>query len=423
MLILESTITSEYRHEEIKKILNLVLTGKFCQIVSIPGNGKATILKILAHNRNVLKFHLQEKEGSVRFIYLNLLNLTNYEDSQITKFLLSALDQKTPKTDDPISLTKQLNETINTLTDRDKTLIFLFDHFDEYQNRLPRAFFQMLSSANSLAKYKFAAVFATRRNLEELVDPQTLKDFYGFFVDNTIYLKVFNKGATEFLFSQIEQVFTKKLSQKDRVGIIAKTGGHAKLTKVCAELILRENVSLSEELLAKPIISATLFELWLFLTAQEQQVLIKIANKIPHTQDNILDNLIKFDLIKPNGTALDFTIPLLEEFIKTVIPNSAPQKITYSKTTNEIIKDTNVISDLLSPQEHRLLKFLIENQGKIIGREEIIKTVWPDAQVLQGVSDEAIDQMVFRLRKKIEDNPNQPKHILTIKGQGFRFHP
>lgn len=445
MLIFESNITNDYRHEEIKKILSYVLTGKFCQVVCIPGGGKATIMRLLAHNRNILKFHLQEKESSVRFVYLNLLDLTDYQDNQIAKFLLSALDQKTPEAEDSIDLVKQFNETINKLIGQGETVIFLFDHFDEYQNRLPRAFFQLLRTASSLAKYKFAAVFATRRNLEELVDPQTLKDFYDFFIDNTVYLKVYDKGATRFMFSQIEEVFKKKLPQKAKGEIIAITGGHAKLTKVTAELILRENVSLSiEKLLAETIIKATLFELWLFLTAQEQQTLIQIANKTPHAQDSVLDNLIKFDLIKLenkphqynnlttqqyNNISIyqsnnyKFTIPLFEEFIKTTVPAFAPQKITYNQNTKEITKGANVISDLLSPQEHRLLKFLIENEGKIVEREEIIKSVWPDVQVSQGISDEAIDQMVFRLRKKIEDNPNQPKHISTVKGQGFRFQP
>ncbi len=424
MLIFESNIESAFHQEEIKKILNYVLTGKFCQVVCVPGGGKATIMRLLAHNRNVLKFHLQEKEGSVRFVYLNLLDLTNYQDSQITKFILSALDQKSPRSDDPIALIKQLNQTINELTDQ-KTVVLLFDHFDEYQNRLPRTFFQMLRTASSLAKYKFAVVFATRRNLEELVDPQTLKDFYPFFVDNTIYLKVYDKGATEFMFSQIEAVFKKKLSKKKRGAIIALTGGHAKLTKVVAELALRENIVPSQKLLEKTIVKAALFELWLFLTAQEQQILIQMANESPHKQDNTLDNLIRFDLVKPKGqnNSFEFTIPLFEEFINEVIPSFAPQKISYNQNTKEITKGTNIISDLLSPQEYRLLRFLIENERKIIQREEIIRSVWPDVQVLQGISDEAIDQMVFRLRKKIEDNPNQPKHILTVKGQGFRFQP
>ena len=237
MIIFESTFPNDYRQAEIKQILGYLLTGKFCQIVCVPGAGKATVLRLLAHNRNLLKFHLKEKEKSIRFLYLNLEH-TNYQDEQIAKFLLSALDEKTLATDDYFSLTKKLTEAVNKLALQGQTIIFLFDHFDEYQNRIPRSFFQILKNLRSIAKYKFAAAFATRRDLAELVDPEILKDFYDFFIGNTIYLKIHDRSATNSLFSQIEQVFDKKLSEINKKGIIKVTGGHIKLTKVLAESFL-----------------------------------------------------------------------------------------------------------------------------------------------------------------------------------------
>lgn len=429
MLILESTFPPNYREAEIAKILAYVTAGKFCQLVCVPGGGKATLLRLLAHNRNMLRHHLKKTESSLRFIYLNLLDLPSLTEGQITKFMLLALDEK-PKSEDHLSLVKQLTETVNHTAGLGQTLVFLFDHFDQYQNQLPRSFFQLLRSAKSLAKYKFSAVFATRRDLQELVDTETLKDFYDFFVDNTVYLKIYDKLATGLLFSQTEEVMGKKLSQKDKAGIVSLTGGQAKLTKVIAELVLMDNEKPSLGLLAKSIVTAALFEIWLALTAQEQHSLKQVAEKVAVTQNPALENLLKLDLLQqstqpPNHptTQLSFTIPLFEEFIKTTLNKFSLEKITFNQSTKEITKGAIIISDLLSPQEYRLLRFLVENQGKVIVRDEIIKSVWPDAQNAQGVSDEAIDQMVFRLRKKIEDNPNNPKHILTLKGQGFRFQP
>ena len=418
MIIFESTFPNDYRHKEIGKILDYLVTGKSCQIVCVPGAGKATVLRLLAHNRNLLKFHLKEKEKSIRFLYLNLEH-TNYQDEQIAKFLLSALDEKTLATDDYFSLTKKLTEAVNKLALQGQTIIFLFDHFDEYQNRIPRSFFQILKNLRSIAKYKFAAAFATRRDLVELVDPEILKDFYDFFIGNTIYLKIHDKSATNSLFSQIEQVFDKKLSEINKKGIIKVTGGHIKLTKVLAESVLREGIPLDvETLLATPIVTATLFEIWLVLMPQEQQALINLTQKKPTPDDNVLETLNKYDLIDKK---LNFTIPLLEEFVLNTAPTLAQEKITFNENTKEIIKGPTVLSDLLSPQEYRLLRFLITNQGRIIERDEIVRVVWPDAQVLEGISDEAIDQLVYRLRKKTEDDPNNPKHIITVKGQGFRF--
>ena len=426
MIIFESTFPNNYRQEEIKRILGLVTTGKFCQLVCVPGAGKATILRLLAHNRSLLKFQLGEKEKMIRFIYLNLLELPNYDEAQIAKFLLLSLDQPVRAQNDPLILTKLLNETINRLANEGQTLIFLFDHFDEVQNHLSRSFFQMLKGFKNLAKYKFATVFATRRDLSELVDPEILKDFYDFFVGDTVYLAIYDKLASDFMFSQIEEVFKKKIPPKDKQAVISLTGGHTKLTKVLAEIRLRENTALdAQTLLENPLIRATLFELWLFLTAQEQRLLSKIAQKALSQKDNAVENLINFDLIKPKGQPqqFSFTIPLFAQFVKTMAPTVTQEKIIYDANTKEITKGESTISDLLSPQEYRLLKFLIENAGRIVERDEIIHAVWPDTQVAEGISDEAIDQMVYRLRRKIEDEPATPKHITTVKGQGTRYQP
>lgn len=428
MKIFESSFPRNYRQEEIKKILDYLTTGKFCQIVCAPGAGKATVLRLLAHNRSLLKFHLEEKEGPIRFIYLNLEH-TNYQEEQIARFLLLALDEKAPETDNYFVLTQKLTEAVNKLVVEDQTIIFLFDHFDEYQNRLPRSFFQLLRNLKNIAKYKFAAAFATRRDLAEFVDREILKDFYDFFIDNTVYLKINDQSATNFLFSQIEGVFDKKLSETDIRTITDLTGGHIKLTKVLTESVLREDISLDiDALLKTPIVTATLIEIWLVLTAQEQQALIDIArNKPPKTDP--CKNLVKFDLVKSNNLTIQqfnnstFTIPLLKEFVLSTAPSLRENNITFNQDTKEIMKGSNVISDLLSPQEYRLLRFLIANQGRIIERDEIIRAVWPQAKLTEGISDEAIDQLVYRLRAKTEDDPVSPKHVITIKGQGFRFQP
>src|SRR5438132_11744681 len=118
MIIFESTFPPNFRQSVIKEILDYVSAGKFCQLICIPGAGKATILRLLAHNRKVLKFHLQDKEKQFRFIYLNLYELPDYNEARIAKFLILALDQKPPKTEDSLELTKCLNETINRLADQ-----------------------------------------------------------------------------------------------------------------------------------------------------------------------------------------------------------------------------------------------------------------------------------------------------------------
>ena len=90
----ESSFPNDFRAADVEQILRYVLAGKFCQLVCIPGGGKATLLKLLENNYNLRRFHLGEKEKSTRFIYLNLLELSNYQESQVYKFLLISLEDR-----------------------------------------------------------------------------------------------------------------------------------------------------------------------------------------------------------------------------------------------------------------------------------------------------------------------------------------
>lgn len=427
VLSFESQFPPDFRKDDIKRLLSLVLSGKFCQLISLPGGGKATLLKILARNKNIRTFHLGEKEKSVRFVYLNLLELDNLDQPSIDEFLLHSLKPDAKHSSDPFILSKQLTDTVNKLTAQ-VTLILLFDHFDEIQNKLTRSFFQRLRTVKSNARYKFDCVFATRRDLRQLVDPEIRREFYDFFAANTVYMNLYDEKAVNFLFTQIEEALG-KLSLNQKNAIVSLTSGHAKLTRVCAETVLHGIPIEKEILLTKPLVRAALFELWLFLTAEEQHVLTQIVKKNPAPQSESTENLISFGLIKQfnNSTikqsSFSFTIPLFEQFVRTNANTLHREKISYRKDTKEIKKGEEIISDLLSQQENRLLRFLIENQGRIVERDEIISTVWPHAQIAEAISDEAIDQMVFRLRKKIEDEPKNPRHITTVKGRGFRFQP
>ena len=420
----ESTFPKDYRKADIEGILKFVLAGKFCQLICLPGGGKATVLKLLSANSGLKTYHLKEKADSTLFFYLNLLELPDFEQTTIDRFLLLSFQQEAGNetieqwNNDPIILSEKLKEIINQIiNNNNQTLVLFFDHFDEFQNRLDRQFFQRLRSLRSLGKYRFSVVFATRRDLCELIDEQIRKEFYDFFVGNTVYMKLYDKEVCSFIISQIENVLGKKLTKTQKEGLIALTCGHTKLLKVCAENVLQEGTEIKEvELLQKPIIRACLFELWLFLTPQEQQILA--SSKLASS-----DQLESYEFLKNIGLLKDgkFTIPLFAEFVKQVVPTLKKEEFFFIPETREIIKGNMVVSDLLSPLEFRLLKFLIENKERIIERDEIIGAVWKDTKSTEGVTDQALDQLIFRLRQKIEDDPNNPTHLQTVKGRGVRF--
>ena len=72
----------------------------------------------------------------------------------------------------------------------------------------------------------------------------------------------------------------------------------------------------------------------------------------------------------------------------------------------------------LTLMEADLLRYLLERQGRVVSRKEILEEVW---RVREDTDTRAIDNFIVRLRRYLEDDPAKPKHLLTVRGVGYRF--
>lgn len=74
----------------------------------------------------------------------------------------------------------------------------------------------------------------------------------------------------------------------------------------------------------------------------------------------------------------------------------------------------------LSPPQYRLLVALLDAHGQVVSREEIIRAVWPGEDP-GGISDQAIDALVRRLRARLAELDPAHEYIVTVRGHGFRL--
>jgi two-component system, OmpR family, alkaline phosphatase synthesis response regulator PhoP len=72
----------------------------------------------------------------------------------------------------------------------------------------------------------------------------------------------------------------------------------------------------------------------------------------------------------------------------------------------------------LTLMEADLLRHLIRSQGRVVSRKSILEEVWG---LKEDTDTRAIDNFVVRLRRYIEDDPARPRHLLTVRGVGYRF--
>jgi two-component system alkaline phosphatase synthesis response regulator PhoP len=74
----------------------------------------------------------------------------------------------------------------------------------------------------------------------------------------------------------------------------------------------------------------------------------------------------------------------------------------------------------LSALEFRLLRHLIEHRGEVLGRDRLLDEVWGYGA---DVYSRTVDQHVATLRRKIEADPHRPRHIVTVRGLGYKLVP
>ncbi|MCL5434777.1 MAG: helix-turn-helix domain-containing protein [Patescibacteria group bacterium] len=443
----ESLYPEDTRFPEIEKILSFVKEGNSCQIIGVPGIGRSNLLGLLAYNRNVRLKHLGENQKWFHFVLLNFSEIRKKPLFDATKFIfLGLLDslrgrkmeneydavnkifRESIELNDELILFQGLKRAIDFLAiEKELAIVFLLDRFEEYVPALTADFFANLRVLRNRAKYRFSVVFSATRPLEDIFEPIFFGDFYEFMAGKIVYLPILDKPGLDFRIAYLEKVTGKKIDKKTLGKVLSLTGGHGNLTRHCLEAILTINnqksiiknqplassSELGEFFLKQKPVRSALFGIWNCLNPFEQNLLtlLNFANQDISYLENV-------GLIDKNK----LTIPLLKDYALEKNKLSAEnEKIVFDQNSNEVKKGNLVISDKLTSSEFKLLKFFIVNAGKIIEREEIINAVWENMQSTAGVTNQALDQLIFRLRKKIENDPNTPNHIQTVKGRGFKF--
>jgi DNA-binding response OmpR family regulator len=72
----------------------------------------------------------------------------------------------------------------------------------------------------------------------------------------------------------------------------------------------------------------------------------------------------------------------------------------------------------LTLMEANVLRYLIRHEGKHVSRKAMLAEVWG---LHEDTDTRAIDNFIVRLRRYIEDDPTRPRHLLTVRGVGYRF--
>jgi len=429
----ESLYPEDSYDHELEKVVGYIKEGNSSQLVGLPGVGRSNILGLLAYNKAVRLRHFPKYHGIVHFVTINFTEVRQRSYTDVLKFIflclgnslrernmkeeyekIDSLFKEALSYNDELVFSQYLKNVVEYLAIEKKlTVIFLCQSFEEYIPQVSDQFFTLLRSLRDKAKYRFAAIFSVARPLEDSLEPQIISSYSDFVVGHTIYLPLLDKPSMDFRINYLEKLVGKKVPDKAKKEAIELTGGHMRLLIVSLEAMLASpdiQNSLTDFLLDQKTLQTALISLWRDLSPSEQAA---ITDGIYSQQSY----LVAIGLIKDNK----FCLPLFAEGLKRGLFKENQAKFVYDEATNTIKRGEVTFSDDLTKGEFRLFCYLLQHPDEVVDRETIITTVWKEDKSQAGITDQAIDQLIFRLRRKIEEDPNKPQFLHTLKGRGVKF--
>ncbi|MDF3078229.1 MAG: Response regulator [Sphingobacteriaceae bacterium] len=118
---------------------------------------------------------------------------------------------------------------------------------------------------------------------------------------------------------------------------------------------------------------------------------------------------------------MDVLVALIENKVKFVVNNEKTEvhkfgDMEHYPNTHSLLKKGKKIE--LTILENRILLYFLKNMNKVINRDELMMVVWG---YNSDVNTRTLDMHIVRLRKKIEENPDGPEFLQTVRGVGYKF--
>jgi hypothetical protein len=116
----------------------------------------------------------------------------------------------------------------------------------------------------------------------------------------------------------------------------------------------------------------------------------------------------------------DATLPLEAPLQQPVEISQLPYTLKLDKRSRRVWLGKEEILPPLSVSQFQLLELLYDNQGEVVSREALVRVVWGEEQAI-GVSEQALDALIRRLRDRLASVDPRHAYLVTVRGHGIRL--
>jgi energy-coupling factor transporter ATP-binding protein EcfA2 len=441
-----------YRAVETRQVMDWIRAGQCGCIVGLRGSGKSNFIRFLLR-ADTQQHYLGQEQVNFTFALVNLLSLTERSEWGVYEMMLNnllaqlhppdmadgmilevkTLHQEMMRVHDVLTAERAVERCMALLCQQPtRRLVLLFDEFDAVFRDLPASLFRCLRAMRDASKDQISYIVAATHDLADLRHDlaEGADHFYRLVSRNSCWLGPYCEADARQMAGYLASRRNLELSEKDATRLFELSGGHASLLKTILGLLWNgDNPGGLEKpaaTLATPsrrpfekesAIERECQKLWDSLSENEKAALCSFSNDDP-LDERALNHLIERGLLRQSGNnAQTIFSPLLASFVREQAP--PPQKGTYVSRSPRVVQLDGKRIKHLTELEFELLFYLYEHHGQVCTKNDLIAKVYQ--QRYDATSDEMLQALILRLRKKIEPDFQHPRYISTIRGEGYKF--
>lgn len=435
-----------YRAVETQQVMDWAKAGQSGSLIGLRGAGQSNFLRFLLREE-VRQHYLRGDYADFTFALINLLSLSQQAEWMVYELILNrllgqirSLGTEKELVEEMVSLHREVRQTRDPLTAQwaveqgvdilcrspAQQVILLFDEFDVVFQTLDPSLFRCLRAIHDAHEAQVSYVVVVTDELAWLRDNLAEVDHFHRLVSrNVCELGPYNEADTRQMIHQLASRRALKLNEADIAGLVQLSGGHAGLLKTIVSRLWNETqhsdlAEITPTLTNELAVQAECRKVWDSLPESEQAALGALTAGTV-VDSRVLQRLKRRGLVWEDQDTPSLFSPLFADFVhRHVFPTTKSVIINRSTRKAQI---TGQPVETLTDLEFEMLSYLYEHRARICTKDELIKNVYRQQydQMTGGVTDEALQTLISRLRAKIEPDPGRPRYIITIRGEGYRF--
>ncbi len=433
-----------YRAAETGQVIDWIRAGQCGSIVGLRGSGKSNFIRFLLRTETQ-QHYLGQDQANFTFVLVNLLSLTERSEWGVYEMILNNLlaqfrspdmaekiilemrtsHQEMMHVRDVLIAERAVERCVALLCQQSaRQLVFLFDEFDAVFRELPASLFRCLRAIRDAHKDQVSYIVVATHDLAGLRDDpaQEIDHFYRLVTRNPCWLGPYSEADAQQMIGYLASRRNLKLDEEDAKHLLEFSGGHAGLLKTILSLIWNTDnpgklAKTASSLAKESVVERECQKLWGSLSESEKTALCFFSNGDPLEQQ-ALDHLIARGLVRQSKKdSMAIFSPLMASFVREQAP--PPRMGTYIIRSPRFIQINGRRIENLTELESELLCYLYEHRERVCTKDDLIENVY--RHQYDSASDEMLQALILRLRKKIEPDFAHPRYIVTVRREGYRL--